>query len=142
MKAMQAYDQTSQIKIKSKDAIIHFKEGLIGFPNLKDFMLIENERFFPLRRLQSVDSPEVGFLVLEATILREDYHEQVPPMDWESIGVQGNTKAQAFGIVVIGSTAETSTGNFHAPLLINYEQMIGKQVILTDSGFPVRRPFV
>jgi flagellar assembly factor FliW len=42
--------------------------------------------------------------------------------------------------VVIGSTPEMSTGNFQAPLLVNYQKMVGKQVILTDAGFSVRHP--
>jgi flagellar assembly factor FliW len=58
------------------------------------------------------------------------------------VEVGGATKPLAFVIVVIGSTPEASTGNFQAPLLINYEQMVGKQVILTDSGFSVRQPLV
>ena len=42
MKAMQAYDPSTQLKLKSKDAVIHFDEGLIGFSECKDFILMEN----------------------------------------------------------------------------------------------------
>jgi len=130
------------MNMKSKDTVVHFREGLIGFPNLKNLMLVKSDRLFPFCRLQSIDSPEVGFLALEATILWNDYHEHVPLSCWESIRANSDTKTLALGLVVMGSTAETATGNFYAPILINYEQMIGKQVILTDSAFPVRHPLV
>ncbi len=143
MKAMQAYDPTAHLKLKSKDAVIHFDEGLIGFSEFKDFVLMEEESLAPFRLMQSLESPRVGFLVLEASTLVHDYHDLVPHREWNSLGVDGNhTKPLAFVIVVIGSSPESSTGNFQAPLLINYDKMIGKQIILTDSGFSVRQPLL
>jgi flagellar assembly factor FliW len=143
MKAVQAYDQTTQLKLKSKDAIIHFEEGLIGFSNFKDFILMENDNLAPFRLLQSLEAPEVGFLVLEATTVVPNYYDLVPAREWQSLGMNGiTTRPLAFVIVVIGSTPASSTGNFQAPLLVNYDRMIGKQIILTDSGFSVRQPLV
>jgi flagellar assembly factor FliW len=142
MKAMQALDQPTQLKLKSKDAVIHFEEGLIGFSEFKDFVLMENDGLAPFRLLQSLESPSVGFLVLEASALVNNYHELVPAREWESLGVAGETRPLAFVIVVIGSTPQASTGNFQAPLLVNHDKMVGKQVILTDSGFSVRHPLI
>jgi len=142
MKAVQAYDQPTQLKLKTKDAIIHFDEGLIGFAECKDFVLMENENLAPFRLLQSIEQPQVGFLVLDPTALVNNYCSCVPAREWEALGVIEPTKPLAFVIVVIGSTPETSTGNFQAPLLVNYETMTGKQVILTDSGFSVRHPLM
>ena len=142
MKAMQALEQTTRLKLQSKDAVIHFEEGLIGFSDFKDFVLMENDGLAPFRLLQSLESPSVGFLVLEASTLVNNYHELVPAREWDSLGIRGETKPLSFVIVVIGSTPEASTGNFQAPLLVNYETMVGKQVILTDSGFSVRQPLV
>jgi flagellar assembly factor FliW len=45
-------------------------------------------------------------------------------------------------ICVIGATPTESTGNFQAPLIVNYKTMIGKQVILTDCGLSVRHPLL
>jgi len=142
MKAVPAYDQPTQLKLKSKDAIIHFDEGLIGFAECKDFVLMENENLAPFRLLQSIEQPQVGFLVLDPTALVNNYCSCVPAREWESLGVIEPTKPLSFVIVVIGSTPETSTGNFQAPLLVNYETMTGRQVILTDSGFSVRHPLM
>jgi flagellar assembly factor FliW len=145
MKAMQALEHTTQapdLKLRSKDAIIHFEEGLIGFAEFKDFVLMENEGLAPFRLLQSLEAPEVGFLVLDPTMLVGNYLDLVPAREWESLGTTRKSQALAFVIVVIGATPETSTGNFQAPLLINYERMSGKQVILTDSEFSVRQPLL
>jgi flagellar assembly factor FliW len=143
MKAVQAYDDpVTELRLKSKDAVIHFDEGLIGFSECKDFVLMENEGLAPFHLLQSLEYPQVGFLVLSPTLLVSNYNERVPAREWEALGVTGKTQPLSFVIAVIGSTPETSTGNFQAPLLVNYEKMIGKQIILTDSGFSVRHPLV
>ena len=140
MKAMRAYGQTRQVNSESRDVVIHFEEGLIGFSEFKDYVLMESESLAPFRLLQSLDSPKVSFLVLEAASVIPNYYELVPPREWESLGIKDKAKPLAFVIVVIGSSPQASTGNFQAPLLINYERMIGKQMILTDSGLSVRQP--
>jgi flagellar assembly factor FliW len=129
-------------KIYKADALIRFEEGLVGFVGCKHFVLMENEQIAPLRRLQSTESPEVTFLVLDPTIRVPRYCDEVPAREWESIGVTDPAKRLAFVVVNIGLTAKESTGNFQAPLLVNYETMTGRQVILTDSGFCLRHPLV
>ena len=98
MKVMQAYDQTTELKLRSKDAVIHFEEGLIGFSEFKDFVLMENDSLSPFRLLQSLESPQVGFLVLEPTALVNNYYDLVPAREWESLGVGAKTKPLAFVI--------------------------------------------
>src|SRR5215471_6618739 len=142
MKVIQAYDQTADLRQRSKDAVIHFEEGLIGFSEFKDFVLMENDNLAPFRLLQSLDSPEVGFLVLEPTALVNNYYDLVPAREWESLHIAGKTKPLALVLVVVGAAPESSTGNLQAPLLINYDRMVGKQIILTDSGFSVRHPLI
>jgi flagellar assembly factor FliW len=139
MKAVRSHGQS---EMKTKDAVIHFEEGLIGFAECKDFFLIEKENLAPFHLLQSVDYPQVAFFVIEATRLVDNYCYHVPTREWEAIGATDTAKQSAFAIVVIGSTPEKSTVNLQAPLLVNYDRRIGKQLILTDSVFSARHPLV
>jgi len=127
----------------AKDAVIRFEEGLIGFVAHKEFVLAETENLKPFRLLHSTATEEqVGFVVLDPTVRIPDYSNQIPAREWEAIGVTDPRKRLAFIIVNIGLNARESTGNFQAPLLINYERMMGRQVILTDSGFCIRTPII
>ena len=58
-----------------------------------------------------------------------DYCRLVPSREWESIGITDQADRLAFATVILGVTAQESTGNFQAPLLINHQEMIGKQAI-------------
>ena len=123
-------------------AIIHFDEGLVGFSDCKDFLLIENDRIAPFRLLQSAQK-EVSFLVIDASIVMPDYCNRIPLREWESIGVSlAESQPTAFIICVLGPSADASTGNLQAPLIINYKKMIGRQIILTDTVFSVRHPLL
>src|SRR5262249_24535821 len=75
------------LKIQSKNTVIHFDEGLIGFSECKDFQLMENDNIAPFHLLRSARNSEVGFLVLEPSVVMADYYSNVPEREWESIGV-------------------------------------------------------
>ena len=142
MKAARPHDATTRLEPNRTHAIIHFGEGLIGLSDCKDFILVDSETLSPFRLLRSFDSPHVSFLVLEAVMLIHGYCDVVPAREWETIGVTSKSQPAAFVIVTVGSTPEASSANLQAPLLVNYDQMVGKQIILTDSGFSVRHPLV
>ena len=142
MKVVETLDRTNQSDAKGQETIIHFEEGLIGFSNFKNFNLLENDYLAPFRLLRAVDSSDVGFLVIDPSTRMPDYCKLVASREWESIGVTDPDDRLAFVTVILGTTAEESTGNFQAPLLINHKEMIGKQVIMTDSGFSVRHPLL
>src|SRR5215468_1359082 len=70
------------IPVQSKDTVIHFDEGLIGFSDCKDFQVIEDDRLSPFRLLQSSQT-KVRFLVLEPSVVMFDYHSRIPAREWE-----------------------------------------------------------
>jgi flagellar assembly factor FliW len=131
-----------QSKMYGKDSIIRLDEGLIGFSEFKNFVLVEAGEIKPFRIIQSADSSEVGFVVLDPRFRIADYYNQIPAREWEAIGVGNPANRLAFVIVNIGLNAREITANFQAPLLVNYEKMTGRQVILTDSGFGLRMAVV
>jgi flagellar assembly factor FliW len=126
----------------SKDSVLRFEEGLIGFSECKDFVLMENDDIAPFRLLQSIEKPEVEFLVLEPLVVARDFYRTVPARYWDTIGITNPSDYLAFVICVIGKTPSASTGNFQAPLIINFKRMIGRQVILTDCELSVRQPLL
>ena len=142
MKAMPTLEQEAQPRPYSRDAIIHFEEGLIGFPDCRNFVLIETEEFAPFRLLQSSERPDIGFLVLDPTVVVKNYYDMIPAREWESLRLYGGDGNLAFVICIIGPTPLESSGNFQAPLIVNYKKMVGRQIILTDSDFSVRQPLL
>jgi flagellar assembly factor FliW len=104
--------------------------------------LLESDGIAPFRLLQSLQWREVGFFVLAPSSVIRDYYDRILVREWESIALMPGDPHQVFVICVVGKTPTDSTGNFQAPLIINYKTMIGRQVILSEVGMSVRQPLV
>lgn len=142
MKATATMEQKPERATFQKETIIRFEEGLIGFSNSKTFVLMETEHIAPFRLLQSTDDAKLSFLVLDPTVVFKGYHQLIPAREWEALDVDENAARLAFVICILGGSASESTGNFQAPIIINYQKMIGRQIIMTDTEFSVRLPLV
>ena len=142
MKATAMVEKKLDSPALSRETVIQFDEGLIGFSDCKNFVLMENEEISPFRRLQSTDRPEVGFLVIDPSLILANYHSMIPKREWESLELSSPAAGISLVICIIGPSPSESTGNFQAPLILNYEQMAGKQIILTDTPLTSRHPLL
>ena len=142
MKAIAIMENKIDSAAYSRETIINFEEGLIGFSECKSFVLMENDDIAPFRRLQSTERPEVGFLVIDPSLVYSDYSAMIPKRDWDAIGLNDSAKGIALAICIIGPSSAESTGNLQAPLLINYETMAGRQIILTETRLTSRHPLL
>lgn len=122
--------------------VILFDEGLVGFASCKRFVLTENETLSPFRVLRCADQPEIGFLVLDPRTVVKNYNRSIPAESWRSIGVTEAADQLSLVVAIIGDTPQDSTANLQAPLLINYKEMMGRQLILTGSRYSVTQPLL
>lgn len=142
MKAIATMEKTIDASAYSRETIIQFEEGLIGFSDCKNFVLMEKDDIAPFRRLQSVDRPDVGFLVIDPSLIIADYPVMIPRREWESLNVNKPSEGITLVICIIGPSSAESTGNFQAPLLVNHQTMTGKQIILTETRLTSRHPLL
>jgi flagellar assembly factor FliW len=122
--------------------VITFDEGLVGFLACKRFVVMENEALSPFRILQSVDQRHVGFLVIDPRIIIKNYNRSIPEDAWKTVGVPDLSDRLSLAISIVGSVPSESTANLQAPLLINYREMRGRQLILTGSRYSVTQPLI
>jgi flagellar assembly factor FliW len=71
--------------------------------------------------------------VIDPSLIVADYHSMIPKREWESLELSKPAAGIALAICIIGPSSTESTGNLQAALIINYEKMLGKQIILTDT---------
>jgi flagellar assembly factor FliW len=110
------------------EIIINFPDGLIGFEDLKRFIIIEDEECKPFRWLISVDEPEIGFAIIEPTLVVEDYYRR-SGFDPEVYVL--------FVIVTLNRDVSKISVNLKAPVVIDKVKKLGKQVILENEEFEV-----
>ncbi len=121
-------------------SVIRMQEGMLGFPNLKKYILVEDPEIYPFKWLQSIDDLYVAFPVVDPHLLYTNYSCSIVPGELKTIGIENSEDVVTLAVAVIADDPSKSTLNLKAPLLINHKSMFGKQVVLTDSPYDPWQP--
>lgn len=121
------------------DRVVHFPEGLPGFPDSRRFALLGEPGGLFLW-LQSVDEPEVALPVVDPFALFDDYEVPLDPADVELLSVTSPQEVAVLVVVTVRSDPLQATANLAAPILVNTARRLGRQKVLADSSYSVRHP--
>lgn len=118
-----------------RGADLRFPDGLYGLADHDAFVLYELEGDNNIRALVSCRDPEVQLFVVDA----EDAWPGYPAASARrAAGVSGES-AVALVVKVPGNGGDV-TANLMAPLVIDLNTRIGRQVVLDDRGLDVAAP--
>lgn len=121
------------------DSIIDFPEGVLGFEDVKRFVLLgKPEADMPFQWLQGVDDTNLAFVVIDPRLLRTDYAVDIPDEEVEVLDIKDVNNVMIYSIVVVPEDISKMTANFKAPVLINAENKKGKQVVMASDDYSVR----
>ena len=118
-------------------SVIEFPEGILGFSNLRQFILLENENSEPFKWLQCVSEPALALPVVDPLRIFPNYSDSPAPEDLVSVQSDSPADVVTFVVAIIPKDPLESTVNLKAPVIINFKKMIGRQIIL-DSPREVR----
>ena len=126
-----------KIEVREEE-IITFPEGLVGFCNLKRYLIIEREIDRPFQWLQVIDNPELAFLITDPLLFCPHYKVELNPQENAVLKLAKVNEGKIFVLVVIPEDPSRMRANLLAPLVINVSKRLGKQVILEQSGYPLQ----
>ncbi|MCA9410750.1 MAG: flagellar assembly protein FliW [Candidatus Omnitrophica bacterium] len=118
--------------------ILHFPEGLLGFGDRKEFVLVQEAAYAPFLWLQSADDPHLSFVVVDPLTFVPDYKVEVKPAEVKSLDLDDIEKARVLVIVVVRDDPEQITANLQGPLIINPDKGMGKQIVLLSDRYHTR----
>lgn len=118
------------------DRIIRFKDGLLGFPERKQFALFHTSIDPVFYWLQSVDDPALAFVVYPAAYV-PDYEVPLRADDLQVLNI--TEPADALLMVIVNKVGPDLTANLLGPLLIGSRSQQGRQLVLSDKRFSTRR---
>jgi flagellar assembly factor FliW len=120
---------------------IQFPQGLIGCPDWQRFQLTP-EPFATCGELISLDHPGVGLIVADPAWLRINYHFELDEDDVEALRLTRAEDARVLCILTLHRDPAAIMANLAGPLIINWPERLGRQVILDHQGYPLRAPVV
>jgi flagellar assembly factor FliW len=119
---------------------ITFRDGLLGFPECRNFTLLRTERpgFF---WLQSLEHDPLAFLLVDPFLFFEGYAVDLDSAEAAELGAVAPTDLAVFAIVTLPRVPEEPcTANLQGPIALNLRTGLGRQLILPDSDYGVRCP--
>lgn len=127
----------------SDDKIITFENGIIGFPDLKQFTLLHDEEKGTgagIRFLQSIEEPAFAMPVMDPFVVKADY---MPEVDDELLASLGNLTEDNLLVLVtvtVPSDLTRMSVNLQGPLVINVDERKACQIIIDGAQYPVKYP--
>ena len=120
--------------------VISFPKGILGFPKYKRFVLIEAGEDSYFWWLQSIDTPDLAFVVTDPSLFVPTYKVPLKAEQMQEMGLESLTDAQVF--VIVNKRGKVLTGNLQGPLVIHCGKCVGEQMVLSDRRFTTRVPLI
>ena len=128
-----------QVQFQSDD-LLTFPEGILGFADLKRFVLLDDPNDDIFAWLQSCDEPAIAFPVLEPELFTENYKVTLAKTDLDALRLTSLEGARLFCIITIPDDPTQMTANLKAPVVINVSMKMARQCVLQDNHLAIREP--
>lgn len=124
----------------ANENIIHMPAGLLGFEQIKRFILLSNPEDAPFSWFQVLDDASLAFLVLPPFEAVPDYQPEISDEDAAYLGIKKPSDTLIYNIVTL-RTNHQATVNLKGPIVINRFTLRGKQVVIQNAPkYSVRHP--
>ena len=130
--------ETSRFGTVEIDAerIIRFPNGLLGFPDEHEFVLLQPNEDALFYWLQSTKRPELAFVVTDPSLFVTGYEVPIRPEQAAALSIQSPEDAQV--LTIVNKYNVTLTGNLQGPIVINVTARLGEQLVLADQRWSTR----
>jgi flagellar assembly factor FliW len=124
----------------TEEDILTFPEGLLGFSDLRKFVLLDDPNDEIFAWMQSCENPGIAFPILEPELFLTNYKVDLSRLDLEVIEGQKDQTFRYFTIVTIPEDPTQMTANLKAPVVINVKTRRARQCVLQDNNLAIREP--
>lgn len=128
-----------EVEIKDED-IWHFANGIPGFPEEKEFIILalpDNDVF---SILQSVQTVGIGFVISNPFTFFKNYEFTIDDQILEQLKLKKEEDVQVSVILTVQDPFEKTTANLQAPIIFNVNNKEAKQMILNDPNYFTKYP--
>lgn len=121
------------------DKTIHFPKGLLGFESLREFMVMPAESEDPLICLQSLEDPQVAFLMVDPQRYFPEYRVDIGGQEAWGLGLEQDDAYCILTMITVHPD-QSVTLNLVAPVLYAPRTQRALQIVLENTEYSVRTP--
>ncbi|NRR23250.1 flagellar assembly protein FliW [Brevibacillus sp. MS2.2] len=119
---------------------LFFEDGLPGFPEMQFFQISKEDANVPFFQMQSTEDESIGFWLADPFVFVPDYQFDLP--DYAKAALRLDEEDISVAVLNIITLREKGqvTINLKAPIVINRNNRMAKQVILNEEKYSLRHP--
>jgi flagellar assembly factor FliW len=122
---------------------LHMPAGLLGFPEVKEYFIVDPEPALPVKWLQACDELHLAFVITDPFCLLPDYQVSLSHLDLMDVGAPDTTDLFLVAIVTLPREPTTyPTVNLQGPVLINRANGWAKQLVLVHETYHTHHPLI
>lgn len=126
-----------------EEKLIQFANGIVGFPELKDFALIYDEEKgtgSDVRWMQSIQEPNFAIPVIDPLTIKPDYNPVVEDELLNPVGEINPAELLVLVTITVPTEISKMSINLRAPIIINAAAKKACQIIVEGEDYPVKFP--
>ncbi|MBB6447284.1 flagellar assembly protein FliW [Bacillus benzoevorans] len=117
--------------------IIHFESGIPGFLHEKEFCILPMTDT-PFYVMQSIQTTEVAFIIMEPFQIFPDYEFDLPDELLAGLNFRSDQDLAVFVILTVQEPFNKTTANLQAPIILNQANKKAKQYIINQSLYTTK----
>ena len=122
-------------RVVDMDRVIHFPQGLVGFEEEREFVLLQLRPDAAMLILQSMKTPQLGLLVTDPFSFIDTFKPVVGEAEMKLLQLENLEEAAILVTVAIpNGQPDNATLNLAGPIVINHMARIGIQVPQNGDG--------
>ncbi len=127
--------QLGEIEL-SEEVVVQFESGIIGFDYCNSFAIVHKKEFDPFRWMVSTEFSDIGFPILNPLEISTEISNELPRNLLKQI-FEGDGNVDLYCIANLNGEGGNITINLKSPVIINYETLTGRQIVLPSEKLSV-----
>ena len=124
-----------------EERIFNFALPIIGFNELRKFVILDMNKDSFFKWLQSVEDPALAFPIVSIFSMNVDYSVDLADAIVEKLKISNVESILVMNIASIPQdNPQGTTVNLLAPIIFNLDEQLAGQVILSGSGYNISYP--
>ena len=121
-----------------ENEIIVLPKGILGFSQLTRYILLEKEGSGPFKWFQSVEDPNVAFVIADPLSFFPNYKLEIDEKELEELNYTNSRDLTTYVIVTVPQDASLASADLLGPLVINAKKRLAKQAVMSNSPYTTK----
>ncbi|MET3682991.1 flagellar assembly factor FliW [Alkalibacillus flavidus] len=123
-----------------KEQIITFENGIPGFQDETEFVLLDLEGNPGFKIMQSTKTTKLAFVLTNPFLIDPNYEFKLDDSSVEQLQIEKGEDVSVWAIVTVQDPFDQSTMNLRAPVVINLQNRYAKQMSLDSTNYHTKHP--